>query len=101
MHINMCQHVFFLFSFAVVPILLVGNKKDLYRDPETRFRLSEFGEEPINTVEGLAMAKKINAYSYLEISVQLNAGVREVLDFAARAALQKQKKSGLSCFFSQ
>ena len=95
----MCQDVFF-FSFAVVPIVLVGNKKDLFTNTETKLRLAARFRDPIDTMEGLAIARKINASAYLEVSVKENAGVREVLELAARATLPKQKR-GISCLVFQ
>ena len=75
-----------LFFFAVVPIILVGNKKDLWTDPETRIRLAERSYEPINTTEALEISRKINAYAFVETSAKHNAGVREMLEFAAQIA---------------
>jgi len=78
-----------------VPVILVGNKKDLRLDENTRRELLKMKQEPVKTDEAKAMADKINAYSYLECSAKANEGVREVFETATRAALQvKKKKSG-------
>ena len=47
-----------------IPIILVGNKKELRNDPETIRKLSETNEEPVKFIEGLAMAQKISAITY-------------------------------------
>jgi len=79
-----------------VPIVLVGNKKDLRFDEATRKELTKSKQEPVKTEEGRAMADKIGAYDFLECSAKTNEGVREVFETATRAALQtKKKKRGL------
>ncbi|XP_050414928.1 ras-like GTP-binding protein Rho1 [Patella vulgata] len=77
-----------------VPFILVGNKKDLRNDPATSKELSEPKFKPVSTNEGLAMAEKIHAFSYLECSARTKEGVREVFETATRAALQKKKSKG-------
>ena len=91
-----------------VPIILVGNKKDLRNDPATIkgssfftfsisfilnvcFKFSELAkmkQEPVKPEEGRAMAEKISAFAYLECSAKSKEGVREVFETATRAALQ-------------
>jgi len=80
-----------------VPIVLVGNKKDLRFDDQTRKELSKSKQEPVRTEDGRAMAEKIGAYAYLECSAKLNEGVREVFETATRAALQTKKKGRRLC----
>lgn len=80
-----------------VPIVLVGNKKDLRFDDATRRELAKSKQEPVKTEDGRAMAEKIGAYAYLECSAKLNEGVREVFETATRAALQTKKKRGRIC----
>ncbi|KAK6177772.1 hypothetical protein SNE40_015807 [Patella caerulea] len=75
-----------------VPIILVGNKKDLRYDPVTCKELPML--KPVSTDEGRTMAEKINAYSYLECSARTKEGVREVFETATRAALQKKRFKG-------
>jgi Ras family protein A len=75
-----------------VPIILVGNKKDLRNDPNTIKELVKMKQEPVKPAEGRAMAKKINAFAYFECSAKRNEGVREVFETATRAALQEKKK---------
>lgn len=80
-----------------VPIVLVGNKKDLRNDDTTRKELAKSKQEPVKTEEGRAMAEKIGAYAYLECTAKYNEGVREVFETATRAALQTKKKKGKFC----
>lgn len=80
-----------------VPIVLVGNKKDLRFDDATRRELAKSKQEPVKTEDGRAMAEKIGAYAYLECSAKLNEGVREVFETATRAALQTKKKRNKLC----
>lgn len=80
-----------------VPIVLVGNKKDLRFDEATRRELAKAKQEPVKTEDGRAMAEKIGAYAYLECSAKLNEGVREVFETATRAALQTKKKGRRMC----
>lgn len=49
-----------------VPIILVGNKKDLRTDQLTIKELAKMKQRPVSCEEGRAMAEKINAYGYLE-----------------------------------
>lgn len=107
-----------------VPIILVGNKKDLRSDPNTikvsssnliakcfsiyltyllfQFdthlqELAKMKQEPVKPEEGRAMAEKINAFAYLECSAKSKEGVREVFETATRAALQVKKKKKPRC----
>ena len=80
-----------------VPIVLVGNKKDLRFDEATRRELAKSKQEPVKTEEGRAMADKIGAYDYLECSAKLNEGVREVFETATKAALATKKKKKGRC----
>ncbi|KAM7295558.1 ras-like GTP-binding protein Rho1 [Ixodes scapularis] len=74
-----------------VPIILVGNKKDLRLDPHTMRELAKMKQKPVAPEEGRAMAEKINAYGYLECSAKTKDGVREVFETATRAALQVKR----------
>ena len=55
-----------------VPIILVGNKKDLRNDENTRRELNKMKQEPVKFEDGKAMAERIGAFSYLECSGKLN-----------------------------
>ncbi|KAF7254678.1 Rho-related GTP-binding protein RhoC, partial [Varanus komodoensis] len=74
-----------------VPIILVGNKKDLRNDEHTRRELAKMKQEPVKPEEGRDMANRINAFGYLECSAKTKDGVREVFEMATRAALQVRK----------
>ncbi|XP_068568589.1 rho-related GTP-binding protein RhoC-like isoform X2 [Cebidichthys violaceus] len=79
-----------------VPIILVGNKKDLRNDEHTQIELAKMKQEPVKTEEVKDMAGRIGAFGYLECSAKTKDGVREVCEMATRAALQvhKAKKTG-------
>lgn len=80
-----------------VPIILVGNKKDLRNDEHTRRELAKMKQEPVKPEEGRDMANRIGAFGYMECSAKTKDGVREVFEMATRAALQDRrgkKKSG-------
>ena len=81
----------------IVPIVLVGNKKDLKFDEATRRELQKSKQEPVKTEDGRAMSEKIGAYAYLECSAKMNDGVREVFETATRAALQTKRKKHSFC----
>ncbi|CAG2240525.1 RHOA [Mytilus edulis] len=80
-----------------VPIILVGNKKDLRNDENIKRDLMKMKQEPVRPEDGRAMAEKINAYGYLECSAKTKEGVREVFETATRAALQTKKKKKGGC----
>merc|ERR1712209_278664 len=84
-----------------VPIILVGNKRDLRNDPNTIKELGKMKQEPVKPEEGRTMAEKINAFAYLECSAKSKEGVREVFETATRAALQVQKKKKKVCSYSK
>ncbi|KAM4828477.1 transforming protein RhoA-like isoform 1-T1 [Thomomys bottae] len=73
-----------------MPIILVGNKKNLQNDEHTRRELAKMKQEPVKPEEGRDVANRIGTFEYME-------GVREVFEMATRAALQARrgkKKSG-------
>ncbi|KAH9363940.1 hypothetical protein HPB48_022199 [Haemaphysalis longicornis] len=80
-----------------VPIILVGNKKDLRNDPHTLRELAKMKQKPVAPEEGRTMAEKINAYGYLECSAKTKDGVREVFETATRAALQVKRPKKPKC----
>ena len=45
-------------------------------------------QEPVKPEEGRAMAERINAFAYVECSTNSMEGISEVIEVAARAALQ-------------
>ncbi|XP_029013272.1 rho-related GTP-binding protein RhoA-B isoform X1 [Betta splendens] len=74
-----------------VPIILVGNKKDLRNDEHTRRELAKMKQEPVKSEEGRDMAGRIAAFGYMECSAKTKDGVREVFEMATRAALQARR----------
>ncbi|XP_075430210.1 transforming protein RhoA-like [Ascaphus truei] len=64
-----------------VPIILVGNKKDLRNDEQ----------ELVKPEEGRDMANRIGAFGYMECSAKMKDGVREVFEMATRATLQPRR----------
>uniref|UniRef100_A0A915P2L9 Uncharacterized protein n=1 Tax=Meloidogyne floridensis TaxID=298350 RepID=A0A915P2L9_9BILA len=80
-----------------VPIILVGNKKDLRNDPQTLKELAKSKQEPVNSEAAQAVAQQIGAYAYLECSAKYKEGVQEVFETATRAALQQKSKKRKGC----
>lgn len=66
-----------------VPIVLVGNKKDLRNSG---------GSKCVRTTEGEQMAQRIGAVAYVENSALTKEGVRNVFEIATRASLAGRKK---------
>ena len=81
-----------------VPIILVGNKKDLRNDENVKRELAKMKQEPVKSEEGSLMCERIKAYSYLECSAKTKEGVRDVFTTAARAALMtKERRNKRKC----
>uniref|UniRef100_A0A914XAH8 Uncharacterized protein n=1 Tax=Plectus sambesii TaxID=2011161 RepID=A0A914XAH8_9BILA len=74
------------------PIILVGTKLDLRDDRDTIKILRERRLAPISYLQGLAMAKEINAVKYLECSALTQKGLKQVFDEAVRAVLYPPPK---------
>ena len=70
-----------------VPIILVGNKKDLRNDEYIKRELSKVKQEPVKSEEGSLICERIKAYAYLECSAKTKEGVRDVFTTATKAAL--------------
>ena len=80
-----------------LPIMLVGLKKELRKDPRTIEELLRVGQHPVTTSEGEEMRGKIGALQYMECSAKTNEGVRELFGVATRAAWhagESQRKVG-------
>jgi Ras family protein A len=93
-----------------LPIILVGCKKDLRRDHRVIEELRKTSQRPVTPEEvivlrnqpirflifqlskGMAVAQKISARHYLECSAKTGEGVREVFQYATRAALLTRSK---------
>ena len=80
-----------------VPVVLVGNKKDLRQDEQTRRELAKIKKEPVRFEQGREVAESIHAVAYLECSAKTKDGVREVFETATRAALQTNPKKRKKC----
>ncbi|PAV71611.1 hypothetical protein WR25_22171 isoform B [Diploscapter pachys] len=76
-----------------VPIILVGNKKDLRNDPQTVRELAKMKQEPVKPEQGRAIADQIGAFAYLECSAKTKDGIREVrernLEIFEKGTLEK------------
>lgn len=80
-----------------VPIILVGNKKDLRNDDGVKRELAKMNQEPVKAEQGREMSEKIRAFNYIECSAKSKEGVREVFETATRAALQVNTSGGKGC----
>ncbi|KZP09572.1 ras-domain-containing protein [Athelia psychrophila] len=75
-----------------LPIVLVGCKSDIRREPKVIEELRKTSQHPVTKEEGIAVAEKIGARIYLECSAKTGFGVRELFLFATRAALLPSAK---------
>ncbi|XP_039253858.1 rho-related GTP-binding protein RhoA-A-like [Styela clava] len=75
-----------------VPILLVGNKKDLRNDPHTMKELKSLKQEPVSADYALSVSARIGAQGYLECSAKTKEGVRKIFETATQLAISKKKK---------
>ncbi|KAH8824488.1 small GTPase-binding protein [Flagelloscypha sp. PMI_526] len=85
--------------FPLIPVILVGCKKDLRDDERTLEELAKTNHQPVSFDEGLDVALKIGAGQFFECSAKTGEGVVEVFEVAARAALDRRarRKSKGSC----
>lgn len=80
-----------------VPIILVATKSELRDDEGIRKKLATQGYEPINTIEGKALAARIGAYAYLECSAKTKEGVDTALDIISQCAFNEKKRRKRHC----
>jgi len=80
-----------------LPVILVACKKDLRRDQRVIEELRRTNQRPVTPEEGQAVATKIEAKHYLECSAKTGEGVREVFQFATRAALANVNRKRRRC----
>lgn len=76
-----------------VPIILVGNKRDLRNDKNVINELWKLKQAPVTSEGGFAMCQKINAHLYLECSSKAMEGVSNVFETAARISLETTRRS--------
>ena len=70
------------------PVLLVGTKLDLRKDPQIIASLSDDSLAPMTTQQGIELAKEIKAVKYYECSALTQEGPKIVFEEAIKAALQ-------------
>lgn len=75
-----------------VPIVLVGNKKDLREDPSTIKELARLKQAPVKYDEGQQMCTRIGARHYIECSALSGDNVRKVFEMATREAIAKKSR---------
>jgi Ras-related C3 botulinum toxin substrate 1 len=67
-----------------VPIILVGTKIDLKKDPAICAGLRSKEMQPIEFDRGLEIAKQIGAYKYVECSALTQLNLKSVFDYAIK-----------------
>jgi GTPase SAR1 family protein len=80
-----------------VPILLIANKLDLRDDSSVHERIKNQNQQIITTEDALLCAQKIGARNYLECSAKTRQGVREVFEYAAKIALDRDSHEKCFC----
>ncbi|NWX14118.1 RHOF protein, partial [Aegotheles bennettii] len=75
-----------------IPVLLVGCKTDLRRNPEVLQRLREARLEPISRQQAKAMARQVHATSYLECSARYQENIRDIFAQACSVALSVARR---------
>lgn len=76
-----------------VPIILVGNKKDLRTVSSSNETDKEnLRSQMVSNEEGKSIARQINAVSYVECSAKTGDGIKMVFEKATFAALRRKKK---------
>jgi Ras family protein A len=80
-----------------VPIILVGNKKDIRADETAVNEMRKLNQQPVKFEDGEKMCQQIGAFAYLECSAKTKEGVKEVFEQATRAALQNKNKPSRRC----
>jgi Rho family, other len=77
-----------------VPIILVGLKKDLRKDPVTIEEIQKKSQRFVSSEEAIEGAQNIGAKKYLECSSLTGEGVDNVFEAATRVALLTFRKGG-------
>jgi len=76
------------------PFLLVGTKTDLRVKPEVIKRLKDADSEPVSTLSGIKIAKRLGALEYVECSARELVGVREIFSTVALVTSPNFNKKG-------
>nr|CAD2151480.1 unnamed protein product [Meloidogyne enterolobii] len=76
-----------------VPIILVGNKKDLRNDPQTLKELAKSKQEPVNSEAAQAVAQQIGAYAYLNVRLNIRREFKKFLKLLHVQLFNKRVKS--------
>ncbi|XP_064649401.1 ras-related C3 botulinum toxin substrate 1-like [Lineus longissimus] len=74
-----------------VPIVLIGTKEDLREENDLIDVLCHQNKKPISNVQGLAMAKTIGAYRYIECFALTQKNLTTVFNTAVQAAMKPVK----------
>ncbi|CAG8518195.1 5616_t:CDS:2 [Paraglomus occultum] len=70
-----------------IPVILVGLKKDLRENPESKRLMEESNISFVDSIQGEAVAQQIGARKYIECSALSGENVNDVFEAATRAAL--------------
>ncbi|RZC37160.1 Ras, Miro, and/or Arf domain containing protein [Asbolus verrucosus] len=76
-----------------VPLLLIGNKMDLRNNNDVINELNKYDLHPVQFEEGMKVAKKIKAQTYMECSAKFLIGVKEVFSQAAHISLKSTNRN--------
>ena len=82
---------------AVVPMVLVGNKKDVKTDPDILAELAMEDMKVVKSGDARLIGYFCHFHAFLECSAKRNIGVREVFEEAVEAIFAKKEKT-TSCF---
>lgn len=75
-----------------IPFVLVGCKSDLRDDEDTIAGLKKEKKQPVSTTQAQQVADQIGAIGSIACSARTKSNVKQVFDFAVRAALSKKRK---------
>ena len=73
-----------------VPVILVGTKSDLRSDTPLSLKLRKKGQRPVLESEGRRVAMEMGAVQYVECSALTHKGLKDVIDVAVRACLERR-----------
>ncbi|GAV00707.1 hypothetical protein RvY_11517 [Ramazzottius varieornatus] len=77
-----------------VPMILVGNKKDVLHDREIATELQREGRNFVTRESARLMAERIGAHGYVENSAKTGEGVQDVFLTAWKVLLEAQERLG-------